>query len=274
MPPNRFTIIRDDDDDDQDQEEDHEEDSRCEVTNVVANENHGIQQELTKCRQQLREQRASSILKMMHSLPANVIRNEIYPFAIRVFETNHQLRAAVAEYMRIITSGQPFPDGYYPIEHWDVSKVTDFSYVCSDPQFEGDVSKWDVSNGTRFHAMFRYCKSFDADVSNWDVSRAADLSEMFLQCQSFNKDLSRWNVSRATHLRCMFSECESFHADLSRWNVSSATDLSYMFSNCRSFHADLTRWDVSSVRRFNGVIIGCRSLAFHPLMYQRGGIFS
>eukprot|EP00961_Rhodomonas_salina_P074076 995421-Rhodomonas_salina.1 len=62
------------------------------------------------------------------------------------------------------------------IGQWDVSSVTDMSYMfAGDPMygvtntFTGDISKWDVSAVTTMGAMF-YASSFTGDISKWDVS--------------------------------------------------------------------------------------------------------
>ena len=36
------------------------------------------------------------------------------------------------------------------ISKWDVSNVTNMSVMFSDSQFNGDISNWDVSNVTRY----------------------------------------------------------------------------------------------------------------------------
>jgi surface protein len=64
-------------------------------------------------------------------------------------------------------------------------------------KFNSDLSKWNVSSGLYFSAMFYDCKKFNADLSNWDVSNGLIFSYMFAGCDSFNADLSKWNVTNA-----------------------------------------------------------------------------
>jgi surface protein len=40
------------------------------------------------------------------------------------------------------------------ISDWDVSNVTDMSYMFKQSQFKGDISEWDVSNVTDMTQMF------------------------------------------------------------------------------------------------------------------------
>jgi hypothetical protein len=52
--------------------------------------------------------------------------------------------------------------------------------------------------------MFRESE-FNGDISRWDVSNVAFMSRMFWASQ-FNGDISRWKVSNAIDMRYMFSE--------------------------------------------------------------------
>ena len=52
----------------------------------------------------------------------------------------------------------------------DTSKITDMSYLFDRTDFNGDISKWDVSNVTNMYSMFYGCESFNQDISDWDVS--------------------------------------------------------------------------------------------------------
>ena len=50
---------------------------------------------------------------------------------------------------------------YGEINTWDVSAITDFSYLFrylynGGPLFNSDISNWDISSGTGFIAMFYY----------------------------------------------------------------------------------------------------------------------
>ena len=69
---------------------------------------------------------------------------------------------------------------YGHIAYWDVSMVTDMSYIFRCVElFNGDISRWDVSNVTSMEGMFRHIKSFNCDLSSWDVSKVTDMCVMF-----------------------------------------------------------------------------------------------
>lgn len=46
---------------------------------------------------------------------------------------------------------------------------------------------------------------FNGDISKWDVSNVTDMSGMFESSQ-FNGDVSKWNVSEATIIEDMFNQ--------------------------------------------------------------------
>ena len=126
------------------------------------------------------------------------------------------------------------------IESWNVSNVTDMSYMFSNSSFNMDISSWDVSNVTDMSEMFSY-SPFNQDISSWNVSNVTDMSGMF-SYSSFNQDISSWDVSNVTDMNGMFYE-STFNQDISSWNVSNVTDMIGMFANS-PFNQDISSWVV------------------------------
>ena len=86
----------------------------------------------------------------------------------------------------------------------DVSCLDDMRGVFSCPNqiFNGDISRWDVSNVKNMSHMFT-ASHFNGDISAWDVSQVQDMSNLF-EKTSFNGDISHWNVSNVTNMSHMF----------------------------------------------------------------------
>ena len=76
---------------------------------------------------------------------------------------------------------------------------TQFKYI--------DISDWDVSNVTDMSYMFTHCKNLNQDISKWDVSKVTNMAYMFAFCKKFNQDLSSWDVSNVRFKTYTFDKC-------------------------------------------------------------------
>ena len=159
-----------------------------------------------------------------------------------------ELKSAVDEYLEISPQGDGDHGEYGPIGEWDVSRVTDMSYMFFRAKlFNGDISKWDVSSVTDMEAMFYNAAAFNGDLSSWDVSNVKKMFGMFNSAAAFNGDLSDWDVSSVEVMFAMFSNTAAFNSDLSQWEVSNVKDMGRMFFKAAAFNGDISEWDVSNV---------------------------
>ena len=60
------------------------------------------------------------------------------------------------------------------------SKVDNMVELLKGSDFNGDISKWDVSSVTDMNQMFNY-SNFNGDISKWDVSSVTNMSNMFYE---------------------------------------------------------------------------------------------
>ena len=100
-------------------------------------------------------------------------------------------------------------ESYGEINTWDVSLITDMSYLFSGTQispnlFNDNISNWNVSNVTNMNEMFTWATEFNQDLSNWEVSNVSDMRYMFLGAYEFASDLSSWNVSNVIDMNSLF----------------------------------------------------------------------
>jgi surface protein len=138
------------------------------------------------------------------------------------------------------------------INEWDVSSVTDMSYMFAYAScFNQNIGNWDVSSVTNMRAMFRHAYCFNQNIGNWDVSSVTDMRYMFVFALIFNRSIDNWDVSSVTDMGFMFF-VTSFNQNISNWDVSSVTNMGSMFS-ISLFNQNIGNWDVSSVINMYGM---------------------
>ena len=100
------------------------------------------------------------------------------------------------------------------ISRWDVSNVLRMNQLFEDSDFNGDISGWNVRNVREMHKMF-YHSCFNGDISEWDVQNVRIMGGMFMYSQ-FNQDLSKWKPVSCWNFSRMF-ERSAFSGDVSMW---------------------------------------------------------
>jgi len=148
-----------------------------------------------------------------------------------------------------------------PIGAWDVSRVTNMSYLFSGMTFNEPLDTWNVSRVTNMAYMFDGCSEFNQPLHAWkkQVGRVTDMTGMFKGCSSFNQPLGAWNVSRVISMAAMFYGCKAFNQPLHTWNVTNVMDMEKMFMGCVAFNQPLGHWNVSSVISMGGMFSYCES---------------
>ena len=173
------------------------------------------------------------------------------------FSSKDELRSAIEE----ITDDET-------ANTWDVSAITDMSYLFYMTQFNAAIDQWDTSNVTTMEKMFSVSR-FNKPLP-WNVSKVVTMESMF-NGSIFNQPLE-WNTSSVTNMKYMFKDSKYNHPllwDVSKvetmegmfqysqfnqpisWVTSSVTNMKRMFSGC-PFNQPLS-WDVSNVTTMEGM---------------------
>jgi surface protein len=54
-------------------------------------------------------------------------------------------------------------------------------YMFTYSQFNGDISKWNVSSVKNMEAMFG-SSWFNRDISRWNINKNCNVNNMFIEC--------------------------------------------------------------------------------------------
>lgn len=147
----------------------------------------------------------------------------------------------------------------YDLSDWDMSDVMFASGMFQDsPNFNQNLSLWDVRKITSFGAMF-LGTPFNQPLNTWRTDSAVEMNSMFEACSDFNQPLDRWNTSKVSNLGLMFKNAQSFNQPIGTWDTSSVTNMSHMFENAYSFNQSLNNWNVEKVEHMDGLFRNAKS---------------
>ena len=140
---------------------------------------------------------------------------------------------------------------YGTMPNWDVSLVTDMhgfpeTGFGNQPNFNADISQWNVSQATNMYAMFWSARSFNQPIGSWDISNVKNTWSMFASADSFNQAIGSWDTSQVTHMRQMFRDNAAFNQDIGGWNTAQVTDMQEMFYSASAFNHDISSWTGSA----------------------------
>merc|ERR1711935_746252 len=145
---------------------------------------------------------------------------------------------------------------YGPVAGWDVSGITDMSFLFSADEtgaggywsgitndFNADISDWDTSAVTNMRGMFQGAIEFDKPL-NFDTSSVTDMRSMFDNARKFDRRLN-FNTCRVTDMRWMLKDASAFNNKLS-FDTSKVTNMQSMFTSASAFDQPLS-FDTSKV---------------------------
>lgn len=156
------------------------------------------------------------------------------------------------------------------IGQWDITSIIPsspvlylefFELASSSPNFNPDISNWDVSNISSFRQSFAFGSVFDNGGNNginyWNTSGLKDLFRTFRENPVFNRDVSLWNVSNVIAFSETFYIASNFNSGLADgvagglfWNVSNIATAFQRTFRASNFNWCVGHWDVSNVTNF------------------------
>lgn len=155
------------------------------------------------------------------------------------FRTKDELEDAIREFAYRREEDLPLEE-YADPNSWDVSEVTDMSYLFFFKDFNEPIGDWDVSNVTDMSCMFSR-SGFNQDISRWNVGGVKDMKNMFSN-SSFDGDISEWDVSGVESLAMMFFGKETkFTGDVSKWKFHPNVNVRAIFNRSK-YPGDISRW--------------------------------
>lgn len=146
-----------------------------------------------------------------------------------------------------------------PVNHWDVSTITDLTRTFSNTHFNQPLNSWNVSNVTTLLGTFRTCLNFNQNIDSWDVSKVENFVGTFFEARSFNQPLNSWNVSHGRNFASMFQNALVFNQPLGSWDLTNAEVISAMFAIAFAFDQPIGTWNVSNITQMNATFSGARS---------------
>jgi len=173
-----------------------------------------------------------------------------YSKKCKFFTTNQQLKDAVDLWCEDENICMIF---YTHISYWDVSNITDMSFLFKDKDFFNDnISRWDVSNVIDMNNMFYNATSFNQPIGTWNVTKVTNMENMFAFTDTFNQPLCEWKTTNVTRMRAMFCGAKCFNQPLNTWDVSNVISLtlilyftdSYTHQQTIDYFQSLTNKDI------------------------------
>ena len=147
------------------------------------------------------------------------------------------------------------------INHWDVSHITNMSYLFNDNwnkrlAFNQPLNNWNTSAVTNMSYMFQGAAAFNQSIGTWDTGNVTNMSYMFNQASTFNQPIGGWNTSKLTNASFMFNYALAFNQPINNWSTDALQSIWGILQGARSFNQPLNGWNTSVVtdmrQAFNG----------------------
>ena len=178
----------------------------------------------------------------------------------RGFSSGSELQWTVGRWIQGGDSRAEIESTYGRIEDWDVSKVTDMSWLFSRKRsFNSNITAWNTSAVTTMSAMFDRAHAFNQPIGAWDTSAVTDMSKMFRWASAFNQPIGAWDTSAVTDMGKMFDHAFAFNQLIGAWDTWAVTDMTYMFYAASAFNQPIGAWDTSAVTDMSWMFVNAHA---------------
>ena len=144
-------------------------------------------------------------------------------------------------------------------------QMTNLSFLFCGMLYNSPVNTWDTSKVTDFSYMFYNNTSFNQPVSNWNTGKSIDMSWMFTSAEKFDQEINMWDVSKVTSMLRMLEWAKVFNRSLTGWNTASLNTLFVFAYEAFKFNQSLAGLNVAAVTTFE---LGLTSTKFNQSNYD------
>ena len=142
------------------------------------------------------------------------------------------------------------PSNKYNLENLDVSQIKDFSSIFEASYYNGNLSKWNMSNAINLDLMFENSDFNNDSICNWKFLNLESLKKTF-QNTKFNFDLSNWNFSNVKYIDFMFFKNKEFNQPFNNIDTTILLSMNYSFAYAEKFNQPLDKLITDNVTNFS-----------------------
>ncbi len=168
--------------------------------------------------------------------------------ASNVVLTNENIKKYVNYYCT--NKHKKLPDNLKDISKWDISNITDMSFLFYNLEVDDKIENWDVSNVSNMQFMFYLAKSKKTiDFSKWNVKNVVNMQQMFCKTKLNITNIFK-NTDNVRNMFRMFENCK-INFTLEHMNVQNVENFTHMFNSCKNFGADVKMFKLTPGNRAN-----------------------
>ena len=153
------------------------------------------------------------------------------------------------------------------ITRWDISSLTSLTGACRGAVNLTAVPVSLPVNASNLSHLFRDIPNFNLDITTWDVSNVTNLSYLFAGSTLFDRDITAWDVSNVSDMSGMLYSCAAFDYNLGVWDIPSMSTMANMLDNSglseENYSRTLLGWGNKTPEVPSGITLGAANLVYN-----------